>query len=92
MKGLERKYSFIKLNVYDETGKPERKINKIAIEHFDLKSIKEDKFIGRFVLDDDDCVSLKYFKIMKQYLNSCFEGFYISIGFCLSIIINDKKS
>ena len=80
LKELEENYSFVKLNLYDDSGIPEKKINTIAIDYFDLKSYERDVWIGKFVLDDDDCISLKYFKVMSQYLTSCFEHFYISMG------------
>lgn len=90
LKELEEKYVFVKLNLYDENGKPNKKINSIAIEHFSLDTKKKDVFIGRFTLDDDDCVSLNYFKIMNQYLSSSFEDFYISIGLGVVGVFNEE--
>lgn len=77
---LEKKYSFVKLNVFDESGVPNYKTNSLIIEHFNLKAFNQDVWLGRFVLDDDDCVSLNYFKIMNNYLTKCYEDFYVSLG------------
>lgn len=80
LKQLERRYDFLRLNVYDDNGSPESSTNEIITNHFKLKAVYSDIWIGQFRLDDDDCVSLDYFKIMSQYLNPCYETFYVSLG------------
>lgn len=80
LKQLEKQYSFLKINEHSENGKPEIHINEIIMDYFFLKSIQEDVWIGKFILDDDDCISLNYFRVMTQYVNPCYEGFYVSLG------------
>ncbi|MFK3916459.1 glycosyltransferase [Psychrobacter sp. NPDC078501] len=77
---LEEKYSFLKLNLFYDNGDPQYKTNSMIMDYFDLSILEDDVWIGRFVLDDDDCVSLNYFRIMSDYLTKCYEGFYISLG------------
>lgn len=80
LKEAESQYDFIKLVCYDENGEADKDINNIAFEHFDLGRSEEEVWIGRFILDDDDCISMHYFEIMKAYLQKSFEGFYVSLG------------
>lgn len=80
LKDVEQKYDFVRLICYNESGNPDNDINSIAFEHFNLQFVEEEVLIGRFILDDDDCLSLNYFKIMKTYLQKSFEGFYVSAG------------
>lgn len=80
LKDIELQYDFVRLICYNESGIPDNDISSIAFEHFSLKHLKEETWIGRFILDDDDCLSLNYFGIMKAYLQESFEGFYVSAG------------
>lgn len=80
LKDIESKYDFVRLICFDENGNPNDDINNIAFEYFNLERLQDDVLIGRFILDDDDCLSLNYFEIMKGYLQESFEGFYVSAG------------
>lgn len=77
---MELTYDFVKLLCYDERGNTETDISTIAYNYFNLDVVKEEVMIGRFILDDDDCLSYNYFKIMRPYLQKSFEGFYVSAG------------
>lgn len=91
LKDLEEKYSFLKLSLYDHTGKPQKKNNQIAIEYFNLKERNKDFWIGRLTLDDDDCVSLNYFSMMNKYLIAQFEDFYISLGLGVAGVYDENN-
>lgn len=77
---LELQYDFIKLNEYDEMGNSKLTFQEIAIEHFQLKEEKSNIILGQFTLDDDDCLTLDYFKKSIKYLNKAFYGHILSYG------------
>lgn len=91
LKKLEIKYSFVKLNAFDEFGIPKYKTNAMIIDHFNLKALNKDIWLGRFVLDDDDCISLDYFKIMENYLTKCYEDFYVSLGLGIVGVFDERN-
>lgn len=80
LKDLESKNDFIKLNEYDENGMSNKTTQDITISHFNLDDFNKDSFLGQFVLDDDDCLSLDFFDKSKKYINKSFYGFAISHG------------
>ncbi|WP_180062360.1 glycosyltransferase [Acinetobacter sp. YH12120] len=78
---IEQEYHFVKLNIHPVYGCENVLLpHQIALDFFKEDFSDQDQAIGMFTLDDDDCVSLNYFKIMSKYLNNRFYGFAISLG------------
>lgn len=68
LKRLEEEYSFVKLNEYNLEGNPQKTAHEIAIDFFKLDLVMDrDLMIGQFMLDDDDCISIDYFKRCSKY-------------------------
>ncbi|WP_347456689.1 glycosyltransferase [Acinetobacter thermotolerans] len=91
LKELEHKFHFLKLNMHSiESDKKVLQPHQIAVKYFDKDFSDRDQPVGMFVLDDDDCVSLNYFKIMSKYLNAKFNGFAVSLGLGVVGIFNSN--
>lgn len=89
LKKLEENYSFVKLSEYNLKGESLRTVHEIAIDFFKLSSVTDkDHMIGQFVLDDDDCISLDYFRRSSKYLNKHFHGHNLSFGLGVAGIFN----
>lgn len=91
LKKIEEKYSFVKLNEYNIEGQPQRSIDDIAIDFFKLSLCTDrDMMIGRFMLDDDDCISTDYFKRCSKYLNKYFHGHNLSLGLGVAGVFDEN--
>lgn len=77
---LEKNYSFIKLNQYDELGLSKYSFQELAIAHLGLNKLNKDTIIGQFMLDDDDCITLDFFEKSIKYISKPFFGHIVSYG------------
>jgi len=90
LRRLEGEYNFIRLNEYNVEGNSLNTAHEIAIDFFNLGSVTDkDHMIGQFILDDDDCISLDYFKKCSKYLNKYFHGHNLSFGLGISGIFDN---
>lgn len=77
---IKAKYSFVRLNEYDENGVSKTNSTEIAVDYFKLKQLDRDALVASFILDDDDCISLDFFEKSKKYINKAFMGHAVSYG------------
>ena len=79
LKKAEAKYGFLKLVEVDTSERYER-VWAAVREYFDTLKIEQKTAFGFFNLDDDDLLSIDYFKDASSYINNDRVGYYISFG------------
>ena len=91
LRTLQDKYSFVQLNEYNIEGKSSKTAQDIAIDFFELKQVDDrDVMIGMFKLDDDDCISIDYFKRCNKYLNKYYHGHNLSLGLGVAGVFDES--
>ena len=91
LKELQDRFSFLQLNEYNIEGISSKKAQDIAIDYFGLKKVNDrDVMVGMFNLDDDDCISVDYFKRCNKYLNKYYHGHSLSLGLGVAGVFDES--